>query len=174
MRGPHRALVALVLVVPLLAGACTDDGDSDAFCDRVGEVVLPAEVLAQLDPADPAGSRRQLEAVVEEFRALEADAPGAIRADVARLREGVELVVAAVKENPDDLAAARAAITERTDELAGLAQAGQAVVSYADEECGITLDDLGGGGRLPATTGDPDGTGSTTSTPASSPPGPGG
>lgn len=156
MRVAPLAAAALLCLAPVVA-ACTDDGNSEAFCDQVGEVAPLADVLQGLDPGDPAGSRRQLDAAVAEFRALEADAPGAIRADVARLREGVELVVDAVKENPDDVTAAREAIAGRTDELAGLAQAGQAVVDYTDEECGVQLEDLGGGSApIPSTPGTTD------------------
>ncbi len=142
-----RRAPAVALAVALLAagavGACTDDGDSDAFCDRVADVPPLAEVLGDIDVSDPGGTTAALDDAVAEFRALEADAPGAIKADVARLRDGVELVVQAVEENPDDLSAAREAITGQADQLSGLAQASQRVVDYADTECGLSLDDEG-------------------------------
>ncbi|MGI8939285.1 MAG: hypothetical protein ACR2JF_13955 [Iamia sp.] len=150
MRAPARLAVTGAILVGSVLGACTDEGSSQDFCDRVGDVPPLGQVLAQLDTSDPGGARRQLDEAVSEFKALEADSPGAIRSDVARLREGVELVVEAVEDNPDDLPAARDAITQRSDELSGLAQAGAAVVDYADAECGIALDGLGG--EAPAST----------------------
>ncbi len=147
-------VIAGAVAAATLLGACTDDGNSDAFCDRVADVPPLAQVLAQLDTSDPGGTRRALEAAVTQFRSLEADAPGAIRSDVARLREGIELIVEAVEANPGDLPAAREAITARTAELGGLAQASRRVVDYADEECGISLgQDPGTGVTTPPATG---------------------
>ena len=110
----------------------------------MGQIPPLGQILAGLDSSDPAAYRQSLDAATADFRALEAASPGAIRPDVARLREGVALVVDAVEANPDDLPAAREAITARASELSGLAQAGQAVVDYTQQECGITLGDLGG------------------------------
>lgn len=149
VRRRARLVLGGALVAGAVLGACTDEGSSADFCARVGGVPPLAQVLAQVDTSDPAGTRRALEDTVDQFRALEAVSPGAIRSDVARLREGVELVVEAVNDNPDDLPAAREAIARQADELSGLARAGQSVVAYTDEECGITLDDLGGSGPPP-------------------------
>lgn len=149
-----RLLLAGALLNGSVLVACSDDGDSEAFCDRVGVATPVAEILAELDSSDPGGARRRLQQGIEEFQALEAAAPGAIRGDLARLRRGVELVLEAVEDNPDDLPAAREAIAARQDELSGLVQAGERVVSYARTECGVSLDDPNG-------TGSNGGTGST-------------
>lgn len=133
--------LATVLLAAAALGACTDDGSTEAFCARVADVPPLGEVLADVDVSDPGGTRRDLDDAADRFRALEAVAPGAIKADVARLREGVDLVVEAVEEDPGDLPAAREAITGQADELSGLAQASRRVVDYADEECGISLED---------------------------------
>lgn len=164
----RAAAARLALAGTLLAGsflaACSDEGDSEAFCDRIGDTTPVAEVLAELDSSDPGGSRRRLQRGIEEFQALEAAAPGEIRGDLARLRRGVELVLEAIEDNPDDLPAAREAITGRQDELSGLFQAGERVVSYARDECGVSLDDpdgTGSPGGTDTTAGgsEPDGTG---------------
>lgn len=126
-----------VATSPLVA--CSDEGDSTAFCERVADVPQVGEILAEIDVTDPGASRRRLRDGAAEFRALEADAPGQIRSDLARLRQGVELVIEAIEENPDDLSAARQAIAAREDELAGLASAGERVADYADRECDIDL-----------------------------------
>lgn len=132
---------ALAVVPVGLAGGCTDTGGQDAFCDQVADTPQISETLALLDASDPGGSRRRLEEAVADFRSLEADAPGEIRSDVARLRQGVEFVVEAVRDNPDDLPAARQAILGRPDEMAGLAQAGVRVADYARTECSVDLVD---------------------------------
>ena len=132
-----RLLAAVVLVV--VGAACTDEGDKDAFCERLAAIPALGEVLGELDSSDPAGTEARLTDALADFRSLEADAPGAIRDDVARVRQGVELVLDAVQENPDDLSAAREAIASETDELSGLAQAAEDLVSYARTECDLTL-----------------------------------
>ncbi len=141
-------LAAALAVGAIGLGACTDDGDKDAFCERIADTPALGETLGALDSSDPGGARRQLEEAASQFRQLESDAPGEVREDIARVRRGVDLILAAVEANPDDISAARAAITEQTDELVGLANAAAEVVSYAEAECGVTLaglDDPTGG-----------------------------
>jgi len=139
----RTAGIALATVL-VLAPACSDDGDSEAFCDRLGETDQLGDVLGALDTSDPAGVQDALQQTLDQFQELEADAPGAIRDDVARLRQGVELVLEAVEDDPDDPAAVRAAITGELDELSGLAQAGEAVEVYARDECGFALGEAEG------------------------------
>ena len=136
---------ALATVALALVPACSDDGDSGAFCERLGDTEQLGEILGDLDTSDPAGVEDRLQTALDQFRDLEADAPGAIRDDVARIRQGVELVLEAVEDHPDDLSAAREAIAGELDELSGLAQAGEAVTAYASDECGIDLDEGAGG-----------------------------
>lgn len=135
---PFAALVVGVLAV--VAPACSDDGDRAAYCERIASIPDVEEILASLDTSDPGGLESSIEEAVEEFRALERDAPGSIRGDVARLREGVELVLEAVQDNPGDLPATREAILDRTDELAGLARAGTRVATDAQAECDLALE----------------------------------
>jgi len=132
-------LGASALALALLP-ACSDDGDSGSFCERLGETDQVGAILGELDASDPAGAQERLEAGLEQFRELEADAPGAIRDDVARIRQGVELILEAVADHPDDLPAARQAIAGELDELSGLAQAGEAVADYSRDECGLDLE----------------------------------
>ncbi len=127
------------LAVAVVLGGCTDDGDPEAFCERLADIPPLGQVLGALDTSDPGGTETELTAARDQFRALESDAPGAIRDDVARVRQGVELVLEAVQEHPDDLPAAREAIAAQVDELPGLAQAAEDVVSYARTECDLTL-----------------------------------
>lgn len=126
---------ALLLVAP----ACTDEGGAEEFCDRLAEAPDLESVLSQVDAVDPAGAESRLESAAEAFRELEASAPGEIRDDVARVRQGVDIVLDAVRANPGDLPAAREAIERRSDELAGLARAGTTLVDYAADECDIDL-----------------------------------
>ena len=139
MTRPRRWAAGLSVLAVAVLPACSDEGDSGAFCERLGDTEQLGEILGDLDTSDPAGVEERLQAALEGFRALEADAPGDIRDDVARIRQGVELVLEAVEDNPDDLSAAREAIAGEIDELSGLASAGEAVTSYADEECGLDL-----------------------------------
>ena len=145
MRHRRRALAGAALALAALLPACSDDGDSGAFCERLGDTDQLGDVLGALDTSDPAGVEEALQQTLTRFEELEADAPGAIRDDVARIRQGVELVLEAVEDNPDDLSAAREAIAGELDELSGLAQAGEAVEAYASDECGIDLDEGTGG-----------------------------
>ncbi|HEV7720930.1 MAG TPA: hypothetical protein VGO60_06585 [Iamia sp.] len=128
-----------VLALALLP-ACSDDGDSDAFCQRLGDTDQVGAILGELDASDPAGAQERLREGLEQFQDLEADAPGAIRDDVARIRQGVQLILESVEDHPDDLPAARQAIAGEIDELSGLAQAGEAVADYARDECGLDLE----------------------------------
>ena len=141
---PLRATVALAALAGAVLGACSDDGDSGAFCDRLADTPDVAEILATIDSGDPGGTEAALREGVRHYRGLEADAPGEVRADIARIRQGVQLVLDAVEEHPDDLPAARQAIAAQSDELAGLAQAGQRVASYASRECDLDLLDPSG------------------------------
>jgi len=140
VRHRRRAVAGAALAALVLLPACSDDGDSDAFCERLGDTEQLGAILGDLDTSDPASVEDRLQAALARFRDLEADAPGAIRDDVARIRQGVELVLEAVEDNPDDLSAARETIAGELDELSGLAQAGEAVTAYAADECGIDLD----------------------------------
>lgn len=135
----RRGLAGVAVLGLALLPACSDDGDSGAFCDRLGSTRSLGAILGDLDPSDPAGAEDLLQEALEGFRELEADAPGDIRDDVARVRQGVELVIEAVEDHPDDLPAARAAIAQELDQLSGLAQAGEALEAYASAECGIDL-----------------------------------
>jgi hypothetical protein len=146
---PRRALVLGAVLTAAVLGGCSDDGDSGAFCERLGDTDQLGQILGQLDASDPAGVEDRIEAALGEFRRLESDAPGAIRDDVARVRQGVELVLEAVRDHPDDLPGARDAIAGELDELSGLAQAGQAVVDYGRDECGL---DLAGDSEVETTT----------------------
>jgi len=140
VRRPFRAAAATVaLVAAVVAGGCTDDGSSEEFCERLGDIADVSDILAEIDGSDPTAARAKLREGVSDYRALEAAAPGEVRADIARVRQGVELVLEAVEANPDDLPAARQQIQARSDELAGLLQAGERVVRYAAEECGLSL-----------------------------------
>lgn len=123
----------------LVAGACTDEGSSEEFCDRLADIPDVSRILSEIDGSDADAARATLREGVRDYRALEAAAPGDVRADIARVRQGVELVLEAVEANPDDLPAARQQIQARSDELTGLLQAGQSVVTYAADECGLTL-----------------------------------
>lgn len=141
----RRWLAAGVAVVVLALGAvaCTDDGDSGAFCDRLADTSSIGDILNQLDSSDPAGTEEALNDALEQFSDLEADAPGSIRDDVARVRQGVELILEAVKDNPDDLPAAREQIAGQVDELSGLVSASDEVVTYARDECELDLAPVG-------------------------------
>ena len=134
-----RRIVVVAVVLGLVGAGCTDDGDEGAFCDRLADSPPLGDILGELDTSDPGGTEARLTDALADFRDLEADAPGAIRDDVARVREGVELVLEAVRDHPDDLPAARQAIADEADELPGLANAAEDVVSYARTECDLTL-----------------------------------
>jgi hypothetical protein len=155
--GRLSVLAAAVVLAVAGLGACTDDGNKDEFCERIADTPPLGETLGALDSSDPGGARRQLEETARQFRELEGDAPGEVREDIARVRRGVDLILDAVEANPDDISAARAAITEQADELVGLANAAAEVVSYAEAECGVTLSGLdeptGGSGSGSVTTG---------------------
>jgi hypothetical protein len=144
--------------------ACTDDGDRSAYCERVTSVPEVEEILSSLDASDPGGLESSIEEALDEFRALESDAPGRIKADVARLRQGVALVLEAVRDNPGDLPGARQDILAHADELSGLAQAGTRVADDAQAECGVTLGEETGPTEGPASSA-PDGAGPTSSAP---------
>lgn len=137
----RRAAAVAAGLALVMASSCSDDGDSRAFCELLGETEQLSTILGDLDPSDPAGLEARLEATLEQFSELEGDAPGTIRDDVARIRQGVALVLDAVEDNPDDLPAARAAIAGELDELPGLAQASEDVVAYARSECDLVLDE---------------------------------
>ena len=154
-RRPVRVLAVALALGAAGIGACTDDGDQGAFCDRLADTPALGETLGALDSSDPGGARRQLEDAARQFRLLEGDAPGAVREDIARVRQGVDLILDAIEANPDDISAARAAITEQADELVGLASAASEVAAYAERECDITLTGFGdpsGGGPGPSGT----------------------
>lgn len=148
MRRALRVLAPAALVLAGLAG-CTDDGDPDAFCDRIGSVPDLGAILSSIDASDPGSIEGSISDGLAQFRALEADAPGDVRADLARLRQGMELILAAVQDNPDDPAGAREDILAQSEELSGLAEAGDEVATYARTECGVDLgaetSDEGGG-----------------------------
>ncbi len=142
MRGPVRAVLTAAVLV-LGAPACSDDGDSGAFCDRLGDTEQLGDVLDSLDASDPADTEDRLQEALDQFADLEAAAPGEVRDDVARVRQGVELVLDAVRDNPDDLPGAREQIAEQFDELTGLVAASDNVVRYASDECDLNLAPVG-------------------------------
>lgn len=139
----RRLLPALAVAAALVAGACTDEGSEEAFCDRITSVPDVGEILSSVDTGDPGGVEGRIEDGLAAFRALEADAPGEVRSDIARLRQGVELVLEAVRDHPDDPAGAREQILASSDELSGLAEAGTRVSTYARTECGVELGEEG-------------------------------
>lgn len=143
-----RGLLAATVGATILVGgaACTDEAGAEEFCDSLADAPDLESVLSQVDSVDPAGAESRLESAAEAFRELEATAPGEIRDDVARVRQGVDIVLDAVRANPGDLPAAREAISRRSDELAGLARAATALVSYASDECDLDLTGLSGDG----------------------------
>lgn len=138
-----RRAAAVLLALAALA-ACTDDGDKEAFCERLATAPGLAEILSSVDASDPASVEETITDGIATFRSLETDAPGDVREDMARVRQGMELVLDAVRDNPDDPAGAREQIAAASDELAGLADASAQLTRYASQECGVALE--GGGG----------------------------
>ena len=148
---PRRAratLVAALALGTIVLGACTDDGDKDAFCERLADTPALGDTLGALDASDPGGAQRELQQAARQFRRLESDAPGEVKEDIARVRRGVDLILEAVEAHPDDLSAARAAILEQSDEVVGLAAASADLVSYAQTECGLDLQGLDPAGGI--------------------------
>ena len=140
------ALVVITAAVALWRRASVRRLDQKR--ERAGE-------LREQAHAPHEGIRRH-QAALQQFSDLEADAPGAIRDDVARVRQGVELILEAVQDNPDDLPAAREQIAGQVDELSGLVSASDEVVTYARDECELDLAPVGVStepGDAPTTTG---------------------
>lgn len=138
-------LVAAVLGTALVGGVLlvrglSTDGDRDAYCERLASIPDLGQVLTSLDASDPGGVESQIQTALEDYAALESDAPSSVADDVAALRRGVELVLEAVRDNPGDLPAARQAIQARQVELEGLTGSGARVADDAQAECSLTLE----------------------------------
>ena len=88
MRMPSIAAAAVILAV--LSGACTEalsqGGGGDRDPDRLGEVELRVEEAEDVIVEQVLALRRQVEALEERVRVLEAAAPATTRTPPERLR----------------------------------------------------------------------------------------
>ena len=139
----------------LLASCTGSGGGQKEFCDRLPETGSVLSILSDFGTTAPDQLTGQFEKGLAEYRDLERSAPRSIRADVAKVADTVELILDIVKRNPDDLSAIRKELAGKAAQLASAAKSGQAVATYARDECGIDLDTGTGVGSVPVVTSDP-------------------
>lgn len=144
----RRALLALLLLVPLACSSGDDDeaADPEAFCAELEGVADDIEQAGRDDIGadDPDVAVRFLRTVAD--RLAEAEPPAEIEDAYETYVEAADDLAAALEGvDTDDEAAATRALTEFAREHADDLDAGEAVSDYLDEECGVTFDDPIGG-----------------------------
>lgn len=137
--------MAAAAIAVVFLGGCTDDEPTAAsFCDELGQAPSLAAVLTGFADQDPTQLQRQLDDAEAQYDDLRDTAPDVIAPDVDRTVELVDAVIAAVRADRDDPAAAAAAIRDVVDDHPDATTSGLAVADYAREQCEVELNpDLG-------------------------------
>lgn len=140
----RRLALACAVVVAAGAGtaACSDDGGStEAFCEQVAQVPSFRTIFDTYDPADPAAARGELDAAVEQLRALQDAAPGEVRDDVETVAGVAERLVQALGEiDPADPLSGLEGLDDLQADFDKVDEASTNVATYTQAQCGITLD----------------------------------
>lgn len=127
VRRHRQRLAAAVLVLALVAGACSDPArSSDEFCDKLAEVTGPLGVEVALDPNDPS----RLDGVVSELRALHDHAPD----DISTTTLTLVNFFTTYQRSPRNERRGLLATNEET-----LLAASAELDRYALDECGLFL-----------------------------------
>lgn len=145
MRGHRRrlaraALAAVTAVALGAAAGCSSDGDdASAFCAAVAAAPSLDSVIQGFAEQEPVTLDRNLDDAQAAFAAVRDTAPGEIEEDATELVAVVDLVIEAVRDNPDDRAAAVEAIERGLAGRDGADDAAIAVAAYAKDACDVDL-----------------------------------
>ena len=139
----RRRLAAVVVLLGVLGGAVTacskDEGSQEQFCARLPETPDLADVVRDLDSAQPEQLDERLSNAADGYGDLEDASPDEIREDVGRVTDAVEGILDVVREHIDDREALRTELASRKADLLGVGPSAQRVVDYARDACGIDL-----------------------------------
>lgn len=132
---------AAVTVLALGGAGCTrDHGSRKAFCEQVRRVPRLSDVLAGYQRADPTEFDRRLAAARSAYSSLRSSAPSDLRGDATAMVDLVDAIFDAVAAHRDDPTAATTAVREAARAHPDAAPAAEKVVTYAREQCSVTLE----------------------------------
>lgn len=135
----HLLAAVAVLTGPALVGCSKTSEDPAAFCAAVSAAPSLDSILRGFTDQEPLTLTRNLDEAQEAYARVRDTAPADIADETAALVEVVDLVIDAVRENPDDrrsvLEAVQTAMatTDPVDEDAAL------IAETARDRCGIDL-----------------------------------
>lgn len=123
------------------ASACTSEsGSVEAFCEAVADIPPLATVVTGFAETHPAEMESRLVEAEAAYAELRAAAPGEIDSEVDQVVDLADEIMAAVREHSEDRDAAADRIRGSIADHPEAQEASAAVVAYASEHCGLTLD----------------------------------
>lgn len=139
-RRAWRVAVSALVAVPLLATACgSDDGDSQSFCAALRSAPTLESVVSGFTGLDGAELTRRLDRAANAYDNVERTAPAEVDDEVTTVVAVVDAVIEAVRANPDDRAAAVAAVRAAIREHPDLQASADTISTYAADTCDLDL-----------------------------------
>lgn len=142
MGRPARWLAATALLVTGVGtAACSGGGgDSNAFCAAVAAAPSLDSIVRGFTEQEPLELSRNLETAHDAYHQIADTAPFDIRDETDALVSMVDIVLGAIRENPDDRSAAQRMIRGAVEELGPVDDETRIVVEAVADRCGLDLD----------------------------------
>lgn len=138
-RARWGALVAPALLASVAAACGSDGGDNQSFCAALRSAPTLESVVSGFTGLDDAELTRRLDQAESAYGRVERAAPDAVGDDVETVVSVVDAVIASVRINRDDPAAAVTAVRFAIEDHPDLQGASTRVAAYAKDECELDL-----------------------------------
>lgn len=133
------ALLVVAVAALALVGCGSDDGDDQSFCAALRSAPTLESVVSGFTALDGPELTRRLDRAASAYDNVERTAPGEVDDEVTTVVTVVDAVIEAVRDNPEDRAAAVAAVRATLRDHPDLEPAAQAISTYAADTCDLDL-----------------------------------
>lgn len=130
----------LLVLGGLIGSACSDEADdTSAFCAAVSAAPSLESLIRGFTSQDPDTLTRNLDAAQEVYARVRDTAPAEVRDETETLISVVDIVVDAVRDNPDDRLTAIEEVRRSLEEIGPIEEETTVVTDMIDRRCGIDV-----------------------------------